>query len=103
MMGERLTANLFQVLIDSNLIKLISFTLFNRNGVEWTVAKAGAQAVAKVVGEQLGFTVYNLNCTLGTRGYALAATVALFLINFDHFTKHRFISCLEVLLVSKFR
>src|SRR5210317_1658056 len=96
MMRKRFTANLLQMIIDCYFIILIGFTLFDCNGIHWTVSEACTEPIAEVIGKQFGLAVNNLNCTFGTRRDTIATTIAFILINFDHFTNHLFISCLSM-------
>jgi hypothetical protein len=88
MMWLRLTADLLEMIFDSNLIKFIRLAFYYGDGIERTISQAGAEAVAEVVGNQARFAVDNLDGTLGTGWHAESAAVAFLFIDFNHFANH---------------
>jgi hypothetical protein len=58
------------------------------NGVLWTVAEAGTQAVTQIVGHEFGFAVDDLNGTFRTGRHAKTASVAFFLIDMNDIPFH---------------
>jgi hypothetical protein len=88
MMWLWLTADLLEMIFDSELIKFVRLAFFYSNSIERTISKAGSDAVAEVVGNQAGFTVDNLDGAFGTGRDTESATVALLFIDFNHFANH---------------
>ena len=71
-----------------NLIIRFGFAFFDGYGVLRTGCQTCAKAVAKQITYESGFSIDDLECTLGAVGNANAASVAFFLINIDDLPFH---------------
>jgi hypothetical protein len=76
------------IFLDGGFVEIIGFALFDMNGVLWTVAEAGTQAVTQIVGHEFGFAVDDLNGTFRTGRHAKTASVAFFLIDMNDIPFH---------------
>jgi hypothetical protein len=65
------------------LVKLLCFSLNDRNGILRTVAEASPQAIAELICGEFCLALYNLECTLGTVGDAKGTTITFFFIDPD--------------------
>jgi hypothetical protein len=81
--GQSLGAQALEVPGHGGLVVLVGLALLHGDGSLGTLAQAGAQAVAQVLGQQSRFAIYQSNGPLGAGGDALTATVALLLVDCD--------------------
>jgi hypothetical protein len=73
---------------DLFFVEGIRIPLLDGNGVSGTVAKAGAEPVAKVVGHKPGLAVDNLDGAFRTSRHTKSAAVAFIFIDSDDIPDH---------------
>ena len=88
LMVGRLAAHGFQVLLNRLLVELIRIPLDDPDGVLGTVAEAGPEAVAEVVGGEDRLAVHDADGALGADRDAEAAAVALLFVDLYDFSDH---------------
>jgi len=72
----------------SSLIELIRIALDDMDCIPRAFTEARTKPIAEIVGGKNRFTVYDLDCPLGTRRNAESATVTFFLIDLNDFSFH---------------
>jgi hypothetical protein len=82
------------VLFDSFLVESCHLPFFNNQGTLGAFPDTGTQAIAIGITDEPGFTIDNLQGTLGAGKLAQTAAITFFFVNFDDisFSVNRFFS-----------
>ena len=81
---------LLEMYLNRFLVELRSVALFDRERARGAIAETGAETIAKVVTDELGLAVDDLNCPFRARGHTFAATVTkIFVDSHDFSDCHR--------------
>ena len=75
--------SLMEMNLNGLLVKLLCFSLNDRNGILRTVAEASPQAIAERIRDEFCLALYDLERTLGTVGDAKGTPITFFVIDPD--------------------